>query len=96
MRQETIKYAHGLIKEKLSSILECRSLVELAAEFETRIYQYYKPVFKQNREASRSASLNLLESIMSQTVTRIHIKESEDISPHLFGQMKAEYCSALQ
>jgi hypothetical protein len=33
---------------------------------------------------------------MGQNVTKIQIKEVEDISPHLFSQMKAEYCSALQ
>jgi hypothetical protein len=38
MRQETVRFAHNLIKEKLGSILDCRSLVELATDFETRIY----------------------------------------------------------
>ena len=46
MRADSITYANLWLRDKLGMILDCRSLVELAQEFETRIRQYYKPVFK--------------------------------------------------
>jgi hypothetical protein len=53
MRNDTIKFANNSLSEKLGQILDCRSLIELSDEFEQRIKQYYKPIFKQNLEASR-------------------------------------------
>jgi len=37
MRAETIKFANSCLNDKLSLILDCRSMIELAEDFEERI-----------------------------------------------------------
>ena len=91
-----IKSANQYLNEKLGSIVDCRNLVDLSILIEKRIRTFFKDVFKENEQVSRTMSLNHLQQVIDTDVTPINIKEAEDVKPHLIAQMKAEYCQVLQ
>ena len=91
-----IKSANQYLNEKLGSIVDCRNLVDLSILIEKRIRTFFKDVFKENEQVSRTLSLNYLQQVIDTDVSPISIKEAEDVKPHLIAQMKAEYCQVLQ
>ena len=49
------------MSEKLGRIVDCKHLVQIAADVETRVREYFKDIFKDNAQASRSASLDFVQ-----------------------------------
>ena len=56
-----IKSANQYLNEKLGSIVDCRNLVELSMKVEKRIRTFFKDVFKENEQVSRTLSLNFVQ-----------------------------------
>jgi DNA polymerase I-like protein with 3'-5' exonuclease and polymerase domains len=77
---EMIRFADNCINDKLGQILDCRSLVELSDEFETRIRQYFKPIIKANREAIRVKNQKSLEQILIDKVRPVKFNSVEDVA----------------
>ena len=95
MQSRVIKSASQYLNEKLGKIVNCKHLVQISADVEARIGAYFKDVFKENEQVSRSKSLDYIQQLMEQSITQIKITEIEHIQPHLLSQLKAEYNSVL-
>ena len=60
MQTRVVKSANQYLNEKLSRIVDCKNLVQIAADVESRIRAYFKDVFKENEQVSRSVSLDYM------------------------------------
>jgi hypothetical protein len=60
MQNRVIKSGNQYLNEKLGRIVDCKHLVQISADVEQRIRDYFKDIFKENAQASRSASLNFI------------------------------------
>lgn len=61
MQSRVIKSGNQYLSEKLGRIVDCKHLVQIAGDVETRVRAYFKDIFKENAQASRSASLNFIQ-----------------------------------
>jgi hypothetical protein len=74
-----IKSANQYINDKLGQIVDCRNLVELSTKVEKRVRTYFKDVFIQNEQVSRTESLNYVQQIIETDVQAINIKDGEEV-----------------
>lgn len=96
MRSEMTKYANGCLNDKLSLILDCRSLIEIADDFEERISQYFKQIFKQNREASKAKCQSTLEGILDQHAGITTAATAEEVTIKPIHEFNERLTQALQ
>ena len=79
MQSRVIKSANQYLNDKLGHIVDCKHLVQISSDVEVRIRAYFKDVFNENEQVSRSTSLSYIQTQFDQSVTPIKIGQIEDI-----------------